>query len=299
MRQHPLPPDAQLELLQGMSDPLAIAETTIAALRPELAGRPVTLLGAGWDSLAVLCDGLVFKLPKSPLAARSLEQEAAILRALRGKVRIAIPDMRLHPGPVSEHRVIPGQQLQAADYHRLTAAAKDRLAADLAGFHADLHRIDLARMRAAGATPVDPFPQPDLLATQLLPILSAALRPRAEAALADITALTDGPEPPVFLFNDGHGWNMAFDPTAQRLNGIYDFADSGIGDRHRDFVYAGFVSPDLTDRLITAYERETGLILNRARIRTLTQWHRMWELQGAIADGADMPDRIAELARYL
>ena len=51
---------------------------------------------------------------------------------------------------------------------------------------------------------------------------------------------------------DGHGWNMAFDHEHGVLNGVYDFADGGIGPRHQEFCYANFVSPDLSERIIGA-----------------------------------------------
>src|SRR5690606_2345867 len=82
----------------------------------------------------------------------------------------------------------------------------------------------------------------------------------------------------IYGFFDGHGWNMAFDHAAGRLNGVYDFADSGLGPLHQDFLYSNLISADLTARIITAYERETGRHIDRDRVDLLTGTHRLWEL---------------------
>ena len=70
--------------------------------------------------------------------------------------------------------------------------------------------------------------------------------------------LSADPHGTVFGFYDGHGWNMAFDHQRGVLNGIYDFADAGIGPLQQDFIYSSFIDEDLTLRIIAAYERITG-----------------------------------------
>ena len=57
------------------------------------------------------------------------------------------------------------------------------------------------------------------------------------------------------------------------------------GDLHQDFVYASFVSADLTGRVVDAYERLTARTLDRRRIAVLTGVLRLWEL----AEEADDP----------
>jgi hypothetical protein len=97
----------------------------------------------------------------------------------------------------------------------------------------------------------------------------------------------------IYGFFDGHGWNMAFDHERGCLNGIYDFADSGIGPLHQDFIYTNFISPDLTERVVTAYEAITGRVLDRRRIALLTGMHRLSEL----AELADEPKHTSFMIR--
>ena len=95
-------------------------------------------------------------------------------------------------------------------------------------------------------------------------------------------------------FFDGRGWNMAFDREQSKLNGIYDFADSGIGPLHQEFIYTNFIFCDLTKRVIASYEMRTGLKLDRCRINILTGYHRLSEL----AELADHPRHAPEMVRH-
>ncbi|WP_281180587.1 phosphotransferase [Devosia elaeis] len=88
---------------------------------------------------------------------------------------------------------------------------------------------------------------------------------------------------------------MAFDHAAGRLNGVYDFADSGLGPLHQDFLYSNLISADLTARIITAYERETGRHIDRDRVDLLTGTHRLWEL----AMEAHLPAHIDALVEAI
>ncbi len=79
--------------------------------------------------------------------------------------------------------------------------------------------------------------------------------------------LPPDPHGQTYGFFDGHGWNMAFDRVRGRLNGIYDFADSGFGPVHQEFIYSNFISPDLTERIAAAYEKASGRTLDKAPYR--------------------------------
>lgn len=70
----------------------------------------------------------------------------------------------------------------------------------------------------------------------------------------------------VFGYFDAHCWNLAFDLELGRLNGVYDFADCGIGDIHQEFHPLNFVSPDLTSRAIDLYEAQSDRRIDRSRV---------------------------------
>ncbi len=50
--------------------------------------------------------------------------------------------------------------------------------------------------------------------------------------------------------------------------------------RHQDLSYSSFVSPDLTERIIDAYEPLTGVAIDRRRAALHTAVQRLAELGG-------------------
>ncbi len=245
----------------------------------------VTPLAAGWDCEAVAVGGVVVKRPRNAQAAARLRREVRLLALIRPRVRMAVPQMHLVKGPPvwSWHEGLPGQQILPEGYETMPVAARDRLAGDLARLMADLHAIPVAEARAAGAMEVPDWEMP---AIDWPEDLGAAAR----AVTLAHAALPPEPLGQVLGQFDGHGWNMAFDPVGQVLNGVYDFGDAGIGPLHRDFIYAGLTSLDLMERVFMAYEAERGVRLDMRRIAILAGQHRLWEV--AVSGGADQVARV-------
>ncbi len=222
-------------------------------------------------------------------------REAGLLAVVRPAVTMPVPDLTLHPGPplFSRHVKLQGEQLLARHYERLPAAPRERLAADMALFYAELHRLAAGAMAAAGALPIEPWLPPDDILGRVWPLLSPDLRRYAERTVAAWQRLPPDPYGTTYGFFDGHGWNMAFDHARRRINGIYDFADSGFGPLHQEFIYPSWIAPDLTARIVAGYQALTGRTLDRERIDLLSGVLRLSEL----AQLADDPDHAAALVR--
>lgn len=261
----------------------------IIAAFPEHRASSFALLPPGWHSDAVDVDGrLIFKFPRNEAAAEALAREASLLAVIRPAVALPVPELTLHEGPplFSRHRKLEGEHLLTPHYEALPERARRRLAADLALLHARLHDLDPAKMARAGAEPVEPWLPPEEILRKAGPLLSGDLRARAERTVTEWRDLPPDPHGTIYGYFDGHGWNMAFDHRDQRLNGVYDFADSGFGPLHQDFIYSSFISPDLTARIIDGYEALTGRNLDRRRVALLTGIHRLSEL-ASLADDAE------------
>lgn len=129
-------------------------------------------------------------------------------------------------------------------------------------------------------------------------MLPDALRPLADRTLDAWQELPPDPHGETCGYFDGHGWNMAFDHANGRLNGVYDFDDSGFGDVHQEFVYSNFISNDLTARIVAAYERHARRELDRARIDVLTGAFRLHELAKADDDRAHLAFSLDQLAAW-
>jgi aminoglycoside phosphotransferase (APT) family kinase protein len=279
---------------------LAELQEMIVNAFPELAGLSFEVLTAGWDCVAVdVDDRLIFKFPRHDGAREALVREAALLAFARPRVSVAVPDLRIHEGPplFSRHEKIAGEHLLPSQYPALSEPARDLLAATMAGFYAELHEMDRGAAASAGARPIKPWETPAAVREKALPVLPLELRARAAEIVADYESLPPDPHGETFGFFDGHGWNMAFDDGRQQLNGIYDFADSGFGPLHQEFVYSNFLSRDLTERIASAYEVLTGRRLDRGRIDLLSTYQRLSEVvqfSGGPDQGAGMVRAYAE-----
>lgn len=238
----------------------------IRAVRPDLAGAPMVLHTRGWDSNAVQAGDTIFKFPKHAEAPARLRREARFLALVAPRVPLAVPRMKLHEAPTlfSEHAMIPGDVIETAGYEVLSEAQKQAMAERLAAFYAALHAIPVADAVAAGAEPKPEWPAAAAVLPVLRGRLPGLLQDFAERAFAAYLELPQ--EDQIFGYFDGHGWNMAFDHERGVLNGVYDFADAAIGPRTREFTYSTLTSPDLTDRLITAYEQRTGIAVDRRTV---------------------------------
>ena len=270
----------------------------VIAAFPELRTSRFELATAGWDSLAVdVDDRLIFKFPRHAAAEKGLLREARLLAAIRPKVSMPVPDLRIESGPplFSCHEKLKGAHLVSSQYDRLGDPARQRLGEALGRFYAEFHGLDRETMTAAGARSVEPWQTPAAIRQRALPLLKDGVRERAAVQIAAFEALAPDPHGVTYGFFDGHGWNMAFDHSGERLNGIYDFADSGFAPLHQEFIYSNFISPDLTERVISTYEALTARAIDRQRVAILTGVHRLSEL----AQLADMPQHAPDIVRSI
>ncbi|UWU16417.1 aminoglycoside phosphotransferase family protein [Rhizobium sullae] len=265
-----------------MTEKLDQLRNVILSEYPDLAASTFELAPVGWDSIAVdVDDRLIFKFPRHEVAQKALVREAALLAVVRPRVSMAVPDLRIFEKSgalFSLHEKLKGEHLLTAEYDKLPKDARQRLGDDLGQFYAELHRLDSERMADAGAAPVGAWQSPATVREKAVPALPSELRSVAEDIIAGFERLPPDPHGQTYGFFDGHGWNMAFDHARSRLNGIYDFADSGFGPVHQEFIYSNLISPDLTERIVAAYERTSGLTLDLRRIEILTGFHRLSEL---------------------
>lgn len=268
---------------------------------PELAGARFSLLTEGWDCVAVdVDDRLIFKFPRDAAAARALVAEASLLAVVRPAVTMPVPDLSIQRGPplFSRHVKLRGEHLLTPEYERLPRAARQRLAADMALFYAQLHGLDAREMAAAGAGPIEPWLGPQEILRRTWPVLPLRLRRFAERTVAAWQELPPDPYGTTYGFFDGHGWNMAFDHAAQRLTGIYDFGDSGFGPLQQEFIYTSFIARDLTGSIVAAYEALTGRALDACRIDLLSGVLRLSELAAYADDPAQAPAMLRFVADW-
>ncbi len=257
----------------------------------------VTILGQGFDSLALLVnEQIVAKFPQNPAALIRLKREAALLKLIGKMSATSIPDMNLVEGetPFSVHELIPGDQLDDTIYQSLVDSQKDDLADRLAQFFCAMH----AASNSATNTLQLPILAAESSKLKSLDGLSLTGQPDllefATKTLAAAQALK--PDTQVLGQFDTHGWNMAFDKTTGRLNGLYDFGDAGVGSLHHDLSFPMFVSKDLGLRTIAAYQRHSYNFVSWERVLLEHSCQLLNELG---QDRADNHDALLRLVTWV
>lgn len=177
---------------------------TILSVFPQLKGAQFKPLTMGWHSTAVdVDDRLIFKLPKHQVAKRALLKEARLLEVIRPVVSMTVPNIEIHEGPptFSYHRKLKGDHLLRVEYEGLSEATRQRMAAELARFHAEPHELDAQKMTNAGVETVEAWQTPDAIRASALPTLTPVLRSYAKATIEAFENLPDDPYPALFIAN--------------------------------------------------------------------------------------------------
>ena len=247
---------------------------------PQFAGGRFETLAQGWDSVALECDGWIFKFARTSEAEARLRREATLLGFLKPRITMPLPHMTLWDGPVpfSQHLKIAGESLESEAYALLDEGPRNALAMRMAQLYAELHALPLSRMQQLGAVGVDPWMAPDAILEGAEAKLQRGYKGFLARTVAAYRKLTISGDELVFGYFDGHGWNMAFDHQTGMLNGVFDFADAGFGARHRDLCYSNWISADLTLRIIARYEQLTGRKVDTDLVMLYTSALRLAEL---------------------
>ena len=268
---------------------------------PQFAGGTFATLAEGWDSVALECDGWIFKFARHDEALTRLRREVALLGYLKPRITMPLPHMLLHEGPVpfTQHLKIDGASLERAQYLELEEGRRNAIATRMAQLYAELHALPLARMRQVGAVGVDPWMAPEAIVAGAEPKLPRGYKTFLKRTMAEYRKLTIEGRELVYGYFDGHGWNMAFDHKTGLLNGVFDFADSGFGSRHRDLSYSNWISADLTLRIIERYEELTRVPVDRRLVMLYSSALRLAELAEGFLPAeqgvANVTDWVAEL----
>lgn len=270
---------------------------------PQFAGGNFVTLTGGWDSVALECDGWIFKFARHAEAEARLRREVALLAFLKPRVTMPLPQMVLHEGPVpfSQHLKLAGSSLETEQYLALDEGRRNALAMRMAQLYADLHALPLNRMQAVGAVGVDPWMPPEAIIAGAEAKLPRGYKGFLMRTMAAYRKLSIAGDELIYGYFDGHGWNMAFDHQTGLLNGVFDFADSGFGSRHRDLSYSNWISADLTLRIIERYGELARVKVNRELVMLYSSALRLSELAAEVLPDAravrNVTDWVAELKR--
>ena len=252
----------------------------LRAALPDGDAAALVPIGRGVDSLAFRCGASVVRVARSAQAADGLQREACTLARIADHLPVAVPRPTFaRPAACrafSVHAALEGVALTGARWRRLRAPARERAAADLAGFLASLHELPVADVRPCALPVLGCAAHARRLradAERLHDLLAPAVRERLDATLG---AWAQGADvPPVVLHRDLSPDHVLHDPASGRITGILDFGDLAIGDPARDFI---FLREDVGEALLAAVLRRYP----HARAATLAPRVRQWGLLEAV-----------------
>lgn len=258
-----------------------------------------------FSDVLLVNDAFVFRFPRSAPVAAAMAAECDLLAQLHGRLPLPTPNPIYRArdpdtGAVSfmGYPMLPGQPLWDDAFRSITdEAARDHLAAQLAGFLEALHGLQLAPP-GRDLSMLDSVERwarmHHVMQTQLYPFM----RPDACVAVTqDFAALLDDlrrhPPQPMLRHGDFGTGNILYDPQRVTITGIIDFAFCGIGDPALDVAALsasyGEAFIGRCGKIYPAMEQ----LLPRARL-----YQRTFALQQALyalrdGDSEDFEDGIA------
>lgn len=258
------------------------------------------LRGGRW--VTPLPDGRMALFADTSEAAQRLARERALLAVLADRVSFGVPCVEYASADdrLQVRRMVPGTAIGGSGRERAFAARAGgkRLADDLGKAFAELHGALSAGAAATLGIPAQlAVPDIDDLRRRLAgrrpdPAIAPALD-AVETRYAAITRV----DQPVLTHGDPWAGNFAVDLRSGALNGLFDFEDAALDDRHADLRYVHSFGDDFAERVIDAYARAAGVRLSPARVAGYHLLAAFEALAEAIQAGA--PGQVARETRWV
>jgi len=272
-------------------------QSVILADFPDIKVGKITLIDNGWDNVVVeINDNIIFRFPKDnnftfyKNEKTSFDTEVEILGILKDKISLQIPRIEFLGKSFTYmgYHKIPGGDLTTEVFDSLNSEQKEKLTFDLANFLREIHgSISPDEARKIGVADED-LPS---YSRSIKSILSSKISDKSVLTFVDTTVkeyenLIQEKVESVFLYNDLHTENMAFDATAKKLNGVFDFGDIMIGDVNMDFYPLYKFDPSFMRAVVEKYQELTSRKLN---LRRMVIYGRINELSD-LAEFIDQPE---------
>lgn len=252
---------------------------------PDLKIESVRLIDNGWDNLvAEVNDRFIFRFPKGDVEygpEKNFEREIKILEFLQDKITLAIPKITFigRTFTYMGYEKIPGYDLILEILSSLNSEEREKLIFDLANFLKEIHStVSVEQAKEFG------FPEEILPSyTELVKKLFFKIKDHDSLELIKDTcdefdSIIVKPSELVFLFNDLHNENMAFDTEKKRLNGIFDFGDLAIGDISADFYPLSCLGSYFMKAVMEKYQELTGRCLSLRRAIIYSRINKLCDL---------------------
>lgn len=287
------------------------AALLIATLRRVLtdgAARPLRLVGTGFSTVVVGDEEIVCRVPVNHEAARAQSRLVRLLPLIAPHLSMPIP-APLHELPASVGlpfgalvmRRLPGKTLAVS-------CTSTTVAETLTDLLIALHELSIPRTPATLLLRHDrDDADRDIWATALPAFQSVASSDERRAAARWWDAYDTDPVrrdfQPAIVHGDFWHENMLVDASGDRVTGILDWENCGIGDPAMDLASLWHANPILFADVLTGYAERTGGSIEELRRRACWQFgRREWVgLARTVRadDAAEFPDAIGKVRAVL
>lgn len=234
---------------------------------PNLQINSVKFIGSGWHHDAVEVNGnIVFRIPRFDHASdntdESVSYETAILKLLRGKLKVAIPDPLYIAKDMSYfgYPKLKGELL-ANKWATLSQDEKNKIIEQWVDIIIDIHRtIDLKTAQELHVPlftdPADPLNETAYKIHEVKG-LDPVVYEFADKVLALNDSVGKNPMQDTFIHNDLHLFNMLIDSDTHELTGVIDWTDVCIGPLEREFCCWEWEKGDALVKTAEFYQEKT------------------------------------------
>lgn len=200
----------------------------------------IFVLGQGYDSIAYLVNHeYIFKQSKHMEARNNLKKEIQVLKYLKGKITLQIPDIEYYSEEycICGYRKIKGEKLTPTVYKKMNDNEKDKLAQDIALFLKEMHSVPFPDINELELNVIDDY-KSDYLTLKgtvydKIPNNSKKYIDNLYKKILNderITQYTNA------LCHNDLSCNHILIQNHKAV-GIIDFGDVSITDKDKDFVY--------------------------------------------------------------
>lgn len=240
---------------------------------PDVTWTSHRYLTHGWDhAVLVLDEALVFRAPRTQAYRHGLAHEIRLLRYLRPRVEVGIPDYVYESadGSFAGYPLLAGRELDVATFGRLSDTERERIAEQLATFLTAIHETPKSVVRECGVSRRDPQTDHEDLRRDTEALVLPRLAPRevriVGAFLAELAGELQSTAATCLVHGDLSGEHILWDAESQQVN-VIDFSDRSIGDPALDFDGPMGYGHDFAERVLELYRgRKDDGLLRRARL---------------------------------
>ncbi len=255
---------------------------TFEAEFPNLAVESVRTLDTGWHHDAIeVNSSIIFRAPHHTygraITPEKVEHEVELLRFLRGRVPVEIPNPEYLPQDNSYYGY---PKLKGVLVHDLLGdfSADDwrRYREDWVAIASALHtNVNVEEARKLG---VPDYKAPNRSRVEGIfdiPDVDTDVTDFARDVIQQLESYDPTPDAYVFIHDDMQARNLLADPETKRVTGLIDWTEASVGPRSREFAVHEWMHGTALIEIAQVYEEKTGVPVDQDQAR---MWYGFAEL---------------------